>query len=218
MKALGWTPGAIIDIGVATGTSGLYSVWPGTPICLVEPSPQARPYLEEIAARFPQVKVYNVAASSASGEVAGTHHPSRPNAVIGEAKPNWPRASFPAMTCDEIVADAGLSPPFLYKLDTDTHELEILDGSAATLGQTDVCVVEVNVFYPRRGLATPDAIWRRLHDAGFAFFDMIGGGYGETGVLRCADMLFVKSSSALFKWADKRSPKAADTLGDRLMV
>ncbi len=49
LRDLGWTPGAILDIGVATGTKGLYTAWPGVPICLVEPSPDAAPFMRQIA-------------------------------------------------------------------------------------------------------------------------------------------------------------------------
>ena len=35
VRATGWRPGSIIDVGVGTGTEGLYDVWPDATICLV---------------------------------------------------------------------------------------------------------------------------------------------------------------------------------------
>ncbi len=218
IRDLGWTPGAIIDIGVATGTRGLYGVWPDAPICLIEPSPAALPYMQQIAERFPNVKIYNVGASNRSGTVEGMQHPSRAYAYVGPGKKDWEPTSFPVMTCDEIVADAGLTGPFLYKLDTDSHEKEILEGSSRTLAQTDLCIIEVNVFYGLRGLCPPRDIWRAMDEHGFTFLTLGHYGHSQSGVLRCIDMVFAREDSELFKRAFYKSLKPPRDRPDVLLT
>ncbi len=207
IRDLGWTPGAVIDIGVERGTPGLYSIWPGAPICLIEPSPRALVFMQQIAERYPNVSIYNVGASNHTGEAPGALHPDLVNVAIGEGKPHWTSSSFKVMTCDDIVRDAGLEGPFLYKLDTDTHEREVLEGSAETLARSDVCVVEISLYNTRRGRIAPDEIWRTLHDKGFMMFDIIGPSRAASGVLRGMDLVFVRADCELAVEAWRRSTK-----------
>lgn len=208
LRDIGWRPGAIIDIGVATGTPGLYSVWDDIDICLVEPSRKGRVFMEQIASRYPRAQIFNVAASNRTGEIAGGEHEDIPNVWFGKIRGRFREAMFPAMTCDDIVASAGVSPPFVYKLDTDTHEREILEGSKATLAQTELCIVEMRIFHQnRRGMARPDDIWRAMTENGFAFFDIAGSGFAHTGVMRSADLVFVREASPLHGLALTNSAK-----------
>jgi hypothetical protein len=71
IRDLGWSPGAIIDIGVSMGTDGLYDVWPDAPLCLIDPVPENRPYMEKIASSYPNVQIFNVGASNATGKMPG---------------------------------------------------------------------------------------------------------------------------------------------------
>jgi FkbM family methyltransferase len=217
IRTLGWRPGAIIDIGVAFGTDGLYGAWPGTPICLVEPSRSALPFLEKIAARYPNVQIFNVGASNVCGEATGSERGDMVNAIIGVAKRKvgWNATRFPVLTCDEIVRRAGLEPPFLYKLDTDAHELQVLEGSAETLKRTDLAIVEVNVFNARRGRATVDQMWRALQDQGFTLMDMAGASHAPSGVLRTMDLVFVRQDSQLFEEAFQHSLKEQSMVARR---
>ena len=210
LKEIGWAPGAIIDIGVAAGTPGLYSVWPETTICLVEPSSKGLVYMEQIAAKYADVRIYNVAASDRTGSVPGSEHEELLNVALAKPRGPFKFATFPAMTCDDIVADARLTPPFVYKLDTDTHEREILGGSSATLAKTDICIVEMCVFHGLHSRARPDELWRAVHDNGFVFFDLASSGYGRTGVMRTADLVFVREDSSLYRLAFENAAKRAD--------
>jgi FkbM family methyltransferase len=216
IRDLGWTPGAVIDIGVERGTRGLYSAWPEAPICLVEPSPRALVYMQQVAQRYPNVHIYNVGASNYTGEAPGRAYQDLVNVAIGGPKTGWTATAFPVMTCDDIVRDAGLQGPFLYKLDTDSHEREVLEGSAETLVRTDVCIVEINVFNSYKGRITPDEMWRTLHDKGFALFDFAGSALAESGLLRTMDLVFVRVGSALFDAAWRRSAKGDAKIRKRI--
>ena len=208
LRDIGWRPGAIIDIGVATGTRGLYSVWDDVEICLVEPSRKGLVYMEQIAAKYPKVQIFNVAASNRTGEITGGEHAEIPNVSFGKMHDALQQTTFPAMTCDDIVAAAGVSGPFVYKLDTDTHEREVVEGSSATLAATELCIIEMRVFHRNRmGMARPDDLWRAMVDRGFGFFDLAGSGFSPAGVMRSADLVFVREGSPLHALADAHSGK-----------
>ncbi len=198
LRDLGWTPGSIIDIGVSVGTPGLYGVWPGVPICLVEPSERSRVYMEQIAAKYPNVTMFNVGASNFSGELVGRQAEGGVNVLFGRGS-QFPAKTFPVMRCDDIVAGADLQPPFLYKLDTDSHEREILEGSPATLARTELCIIEGNVFHGLRGCMTPGELWRIMEEHGFVFMDVADTTFGARGVLRGLDFVFARTRSPLFE-------------------
>lgn len=214
LRDVGWTPGAIIDLGVAAGTKGLYSVWPGVPICLVEPSASSLPYMKQIAATYPNVQIFNVGASDRSGELEGHQREDMVNVFFGRGG-DYPKHTFQVRTCDEIVAEAGLQGPFLYKLDTDSHEREILVGSAQTLAAAEVCVIEANVFHGFRRQLTPMEMWRTMDEHGFAFADIAECSFGAKGVLRGADFVFVRKDAPVFQALFDNSGKRADLIERR---
>jgi FkbM family methyltransferase len=211
LRGLDWRPGAIIDIGVADGTPGLYDVWPDAPLCLVEPSPDALPLMQRIARQRPGVQIFNVGASNRSGTLQGFRREGAPYVVFVDkfVKPRdrMAGASFPIMTCDEIVTAAGIEGPYLLKLDTDAHELEVLEGAVQTLANTDLCIVEMQVFHPLRARPGPDALWRFLNDHGLVFFDIAEICYAPSGVMRIADLVFVRQESPLYLRAFERRDK-----------
>lgn len=216
LRDLGWTPGAILDIGVATGTKGLYSIWPEVDICLVEPSPKSLVYMRQIAERYPKVHIYNVGASDHTGEARALVHDQVLNVIFRKPKPGWEQTTLKVMTCDDIVRDAGLKGPFLYKLDTDSHEREVLAGSSATLDETEVCIVEANVFNGFRRRFTPDDMWRTMYEKGFSLFDIASAGYGPGGLLRTLDLVFMRTGSELFERAYRASLKGDGIIEKRV--
>ncbi len=119
------------------------------------------------------------------------------------------------MTCDDIVRAAGLTPPFVYKLDTDSHEAEIVEGSSETLANSDLCILEFCVFHGPRGRTRPDDLWQAMRERGFVFFDLAGSGYGRSGVMRSADIAFIREESELYRLAKDNSAKRADLVERR---
>jgi FkbM family methyltransferase len=214
IRDLGWRPGSVIDIGVAMGTKGLYPIWPDAHICLIEPSPTGLVYMQQIAEKYPNVHIYNVGASNRNGKFRASTHSKLVNVIMAKPKPGWTETALPVLTCDYIVKDAGLPPPYLFKLDTDSHEAEVLEGAAETLKQTDLCIVEVNVFNRFRHRFTPGEMWDAMRRNGFTLLDIAGCGYNTQGLLRTADLMFVREDSDLFRLAFERSAKG-DQLKER---
>lgn len=201
IRDLGWTPGAIIDIGVALGTKGLYDVWPGVPICLVDPNPDNRVYMEQIAAKHAQVSIWIVGASNICGEMPGRIWLPSGRVILGQSatKPDWQGGMFSVLTCDEIVRRAGISGPFVFKIDTDTHEGEILEGATDTLANSEICIIEVGIYNHLKGKFASAELFSRLTQAGFALIDIIDTRHVSSGVLRLADLVFAKATGDVIR-------------------
>ena len=214
LRALGWTPGGIVDVGVGAGTPGLYSVWPHTPLCLIEPTPDAMVYMRQIAAKYANVHIFNCGASDHNGELVARQPEGLLRVFFGRGR-GFPEVSLPVRTCDDMVAEAKLPSPILLKVDTDCHEREVLLGAKATLERTDVCVIETNVFHPLRRMMGPMELWRFFADRGFTLLDIAGFSFAVSGVMRAADFVFVKAEAPLFRAAFDRSSKSADKRAKR---
>jgi FkbM family methyltransferase len=211
---LGWQPGAVIDIGVATGTAGLYQFWPDATYCMIEPSPASMPYMERLSSRLSKAVIFNEGASDRTGVATVAKHPEVVNVLFAD-KPKWEAIEVPVRPCDDMVAEAGLEGPYLYKVDTDSHEMEILRGSERTLEKSDVVIIELNFFNVLRGRALPGDILMFLLERGFQPFDFGDRNYAASGVLRGLDFVFVRSDSELFEAAFRSTGK---TRGDRTKV
>lgn len=215
LKSLGWTPGGIVDVGVGAGTPGLYSVWPDTPLALIEPTPEAIVYMRQIADKYANVHIFNCGASDHNGELIGRQPEGLLRIFFGRGK-NFPEKSLPVRTCDDMVAEAGLPSPILLKIDTDCHEREVLNGAVETLERTEVCVIETNVFHPLRRMIGPTEVWSFFAERGFVFFDVAGFSIAESGVMRAADIVFVKRDAPIFQAAFDRSAKSAHKRAKRV--
>ncbi len=215
LKDLGWTPGGIVDVGVGAGTPGLYSVWPDTPLCLIEPTPEALVYMRQIAAKYANVHIFNCGASDHNGELIARQPEGLLRVFFGRGK-GFPERSLPVRTCDDMVAEAGIEAPILLKIDTDSHEREVLLGAEATLQRTEVCVIETNVFHTQRRLMSPMEIWQFFSERGFAFFDIAGCSIAQSGVMRAADFVFVKADAAILQTAREHSSKSAEKRAKRV--
>ncbi len=91
----------------------------------------------------------------------------------------------------------------------------MLEGSQATLAQSELCILEINVFNRLRGRITPDQMWRTMADRGFTLIDMAGASYAPTGVLRTMDLVFARAEGEVFSRLFEQSRKGADVLERR---
>src|SRR5262245_42519286 len=154
IKALGWEPATVIDVGVAMGTEGFYGVWPSATICLVDPVEENRVYMEQIQAKYPHVIVACVAASNHTGVASASINVDMGYAALAPPKDttHWlvkrMRSRFKSLkrrilrqprkvshniarkvavtTLDDLVDEHDLRRPMIVKIDTDSHEREIL--------------------------------------------------------------------------------------------
>ena len=202
IKAVGFSPKTIIDIGIYMGTEGLYNVWPEARICLIEPLEENMIYLKQIEKKYPSVLSLNVAASNKDGEIEIWVSPIGAGIITNKAKER--KRKVPTMAIDNIVKDYQLKPPYILKIDTDGHEREILSGARNCLNQAELCIIEIHKFAHLMGndTITPYEIFSFMDECGMAFYDFAGRSYGlkpDVRALRIIDMVFARRDGVVFQ-------------------
>jgi len=139
--------GTVIDVGASDGQWSKVAMeyYPRASYCLIEAQEVHVESLEAFKAENPNVDFVTAAAADVVGEV----HFRADKPFGGAASHSGFRQHdirVPATTIDTLVSERGLKPPFLIKLDTHGFEVEILEGTADTLRDTALIVVETYNF------------------------------------------------------------------------
>ena len=174
----GFAPATIIDVGVATGTTGLYKVFPGVNYLLIDPLEESEPFMKSICARVPLARYVVAAAMDRPGEVSIAVHPglSGSGAML---KGDFPHRPVKAVTLDQLIDEHQLKGPFLVKVDVQGSELQVLDGLAAHLDQAEVIVLEASLWADRKkwGAPTFSDIVQYMARRRFVLYDLASIGY-----------------------------------------
>lgn len=204
LKALGFSPRTVFDIGVAAGTDALYAAFPDAEFFLVDPTRESRPHMERIARRL-NARVCNFALGDVEGEmeieirlddIQGATF-FREYGSLGMTE----RYRVPVKRFDRVFS--GFAQPALCKIDVQGSELNVLRGLGARLDGIDVFIVEVSTIPTLQD--GPDAfdIIALFKRHGFAIFDLAGATRRPVdNALAQIDLVFVKEDSGLR--ADRR--------------
>ena len=171
---LGLQPRTVIDVGVATGTNGLYGVFQGVRYVLIEPLAEAEPFMRQILEQYPGSIAINAAAGRAPGEAEFVVHPGLSGSSFLLSRKVGEVRKVPVVTVDGVVRQHRLEGPFLLKLDVQGFELEVLEGARETLARTDLVITEVSLWADRKKRPMPRLLdlvsWFDQH--GFVVYDI----------------------------------------------
>jgi FkbM family methyltransferase len=197
VKTLGFEPATVIDVGVAYGTPELYDAFPAARFLLVDPLEEYAPAIDEIVARLGSAEWVRAAAGASPGEIAiNVNRAPALSSTLGHWKGQddggRPR-TVPVVRIDDLVAERSLPSPYLVKVDVEGAELRVLEGASTVLEQTDLVLLEVNLFQ-----FLPDQ--PQLHDVvafmkerGFVTYDFYAGHLRLLdGALAMVNMAFVR--------------------------
>ena len=141
----------VFDIGVAKGTPELYKAYSDKKIILVEPLPIYEEFMQKT------LKTYNAqwvksAAGSEDSEIEIHYDEALPamssihtKTPITSGSNKVKTQRVPIKKIDTIVEELQLEGPFMLKIDTEGHELNVIKGATETLKNTDLVVAEVSV-------------------------------------------------------------------------
>ena len=209
MREIGFRPGAIFDIGVATGTSGLYKVFRDVPYVLVDPLEESVPFMKEICARY-KGAVYKVAAAGAQpGEISIAVHPglSGSGALL---KGDYPRRVVPTVTLDQLIDEFDPPGPYLIKIDVQGLELEVLKGLDRHSDKAEVVVLETSLWADRKKSGAPNFAETIAYMAGrgFVLYDLANVAYRpRDGAIAEMDLVFCRPASELRHFKSSRAPE-----------
>lgn len=194
----------VLDIGANRGQFAIYSSgrFPLASIRCFEPIPEARAKLESVIPSDRDIRVFDVALSSAEGVVdfhVSADDDSSSLLSASETQVDMFPGSRRQRTItvrtarlDAMLAGEDLARPLLMKLDIQGGELEALKGAERTLEQTDFVLVECSFVELYEGQAMGDEVIAFLRGRGFD----LAGLYSPTDVegrLLQADALLVRS-------------------------
>jgi FkbM family methyltransferase len=197
LRAAGFEPRTVFDIGVARGTPELYGAFPNAKYYLVDPTHESVPYMHQIAQRL-QAEVLNVALGDCDAErvicartedIGGSSFFDE----VGEDPP-MQRYPVPVRRFDQIIN--GFERPALAKIDVQGAELQVLRGMGERIRDLDAIIVEASVIATvRDGPEVADVIGY-MKDKGFVVYDMLGGARRPLDrALAQVDLLFVQEDS-----------------------
>lgn len=159
----------VIDVGASNGmwTADLLSVLPDAEFLLFEAADPWYDELRRFEAANARVSVEYAAASDHEGEVFFRLDPANPLGGGAASESDQAHtASVPCLPIDVAVERRGLQGPFLLKLDTQGHEIDVLAGAERVLKETALVVMEVYGI-PRAGRPAFDEISHHMKDLGF---------------------------------------------------
>src|SRR5262245_58291240 len=146
LRARGFRPRTVFDIGVAHGTPELYAVFPDAHYYLVDPTRESLPHMEEIARQL-DARILNIALGDADGELEiGV----RTNDIGGstfyeEIGPLGPTRRYlvPVRRFDGVIDS--FERPALCKIDVQGSEMRVLRGMGERIHDVDAILIEASV-------------------------------------------------------------------------
>jgi FkbM family methyltransferase len=201
LRAVGFVPATVFDVGAADGTPGLYDVFNDSRHILIEPLREFEPDLRRIVKNLPNAEYIAAAASSTSGRLVlhiGPHLDLTSTYKISNPKYSATvDREVPCVTIDQIWRDRDLRGPALLKVDVEGQELEVLRGANESLAHCEYILLEVTIYDLYTGAPRMEDIVGYLAGLGFLLNDILDYMYDLSGNLTTVDVAFVRKQSRL---------------------
>jgi FkbM family methyltransferase len=200
LKAAGFRPDFVVDVGASTGIWSLAvsGVFATARYVLCDPMFSrygklwTKPGFELVEAAIADKP--GMATFSVSNDLYGSSllHVSGVASVVDSV-------TVPVRTLDEIAAERGLTGRGLVKIDVQYAEHLVVDGAEALLrGHADIVILELTLARAHPQARTLLEMANRMEGLGFRIFDHTGGWRDPaTGALEQLDLVFIRNDLAL---------------------
>ena len=199
LRARGFVPRTVFDIGVARGTPELYAVFPEARYYLVDPTRESLPHMEAIARRL-DVEILNIALGDEEGEfeIGVRTGDIGGSTFFEEIGPLGPTRRYPVAVRRFDRAIGEFQRPALCKIDVQGSEMRVLRGMGERIHDVDAILIEASVIATIRDGPEIAEVIGFLRQKGFVVYDVLGGGRRPLdSALAQLDLLFVKENSGL---------------------
>lgn len=197
IRGLGFQPGTIIDVGVASGTPELYAAFPDSYLLLIEP---LKEFESDLIAILRQHRGSYVLAAAGPKTGEATFNVHR-NQLTGSslhketmgAEADGYEVKVQLLRIDDVIKEKRLAGPYLIKVDVQGAELSALDGAQQALQEAEVVVLEVSLFEFMVGAPQFYDVVFYMKERGFVAYDIIHGWNRPLDhALGQVDIVFVK--------------------------
>ncbi|OQY46051.1 MAG: hypothetical protein B6242_08820 [Anaerolineaceae bacterium 4572_78] len=198
LSKFNFKPQTVIDVGVADGTFELYDNFPNATHLLIEPLKEFVDDLEAITRNY-KAQYILAAAGAKHGKIIMNVHPiltgsSIFNETEGTYADGIPR-EVPVITIDNACRERHLNGPYLIKVDVQGAELVVLEGAQNVLSNTEVVILEVQLFEFLVGSPQFYDVVSHMREYGFVVYDIFGNYYRPLdGALAAVDVVFVREN------------------------
>lgn len=199
LKARGFQPRTIFDIGVAMGTPELYAAFPDASYYLIDPTRESLQYMEAIAQQL-NATILNVALGDNEGSFTIEVRPDdiAASSFFEEVGPlgETSRYEVPVRRFDRIVG--AFERPALCKIDVQGAEIAVLRGMGDRIGELDALIIETSTIATMKQAPETDEVITFLSGQGFVIYDVLALSRRPLdSALAQVDVLFVKRDSEL---------------------
>jgi FkbM family methyltransferase len=205
LKANGFSPSAIVDVGANVGewSRTASSIFTSSRILMFDGDPENEASLHNTVREIGSRSEYFLCLLGPEKKDAVTFY--RPEAgttgssILPELTSFEKEAiTLPMDTLDRLTEAAGLQPHLLLKLDVQGFELEVLKGGRQTLGRSEVVMMEASLLPYNEGAPLFAEVIAFMSEEGFVAFDFCGQLRRQTDhVLFQTDIAFVRRESIL---------------------
>jgi len=226
LRQLGYNPAVIVDVGSASGTEELLTVFPESRFVWIEPLLEFEEHLEQLSQRY-NGKYLIAACGKQTGNAILNVHPNLTASSLlqeadGTAADGIPRR-VKMYSLDDLINTSDIQGSVLLKIDVQGMELEVLEGAQQMLSACEAIILEVSFFrFLKTNPEIADVIGY-MKEKEFVPYDVFGGSNRPfDGALAQKDILFVKEKGYFrntHRWATKEQRESyVDNYGKRNML
>lgn len=198
LAAKGFHPDGIIDVGAYQGewTRTARSVFPDTPVLMIEAQDSKAHYLEAVCASLPDVSYVSAMLGSSPGEQAIFYEMETGSSFLPEQS-NVARTerTLTMTTLDEVARD--FTGSLFLKIDVQGAELQVLAGGPETLARSAAVQLEVALLAYNKGAPTMIEVVNHMDSCGLVPFDVSGFSRPNGLDLVQIDLIFVRRDSPM---------------------
>lgn len=184
----------VIDVGVASGTPELYSVFSGKNFILVEANNAFQDSLLRLTRKL-NAKTFNVFCGKENGVVTFQvgKDLNKGSALVRNDIAAVNNIEVEVRPLDDLVSEAGMKEPYLLKIDVEGAELMVLEGAKETLLKSRAVIIEGRTKSVYDNEKTFDFYISYMKKFGFRLVDLISmADDKQTGLLLQMDLVFIK--------------------------
>lgn len=200
LKAIGYSPDLIIDVGAADGTPPLQKSFPESRFFWIEPLKEFEAALKNLQQTYKGDYAITAVGSKEGNFVLHVHKDLHGSTIFheidGEAVDGVPR-EIPVTTLNKLGATHSWKQynKILLKADVQGFELEVLEGAKEILPLVDVVILEVSFFRFLKDAPEFYDVITYMKNIGYVVYDMVSGINRPLDyALGQKDLIFVKEN------------------------